>query len=185
MATAGRADGLVASTEPTRIVPNASSIVGVTRSPSTATPSETAIAGLTEIFLYDADSRARLKAGSILLAYADAGLKLHPEPSAKERAYDQLTQYIEDSARKYEEAMGREPEQALIVEPGEEEAEPLVEVETEADPAGCEDEAPEPGEPATVEVSLVAEKLNPAVKFRMERVPGFFPPKFRRVPIEP
>jgi len=36
---------------------------------------ETAIAGLMEMFLYDANSRVRLKAGSILLAYADAGLK--------------------------------------------------------------------------------------------------------------
>src|SRR6516164_6195193 len=49
---------------------------------------ETAIAGMTEIFLRDPDSRVRLKAGSILSAYADAGLKLHPEPSAKERVYD-------------------------------------------------------------------------------------------------
>ena len=44
---------------------------------------ETAIAGLMEIFLYDPNSRVRLRAGSILLEYADAGLKLHPEPSEK------------------------------------------------------------------------------------------------------
>jgi hypothetical protein len=74
---------------------------------------ETTIAGLMEMFLYDANFRVRLKAGSTLLEYADAGLKLHPEPTAKERAYDQLTQYIEDSARKHRGAMGREPEQAL------------------------------------------------------------------------
>jgi hypothetical protein len=49
---------------------------------------ETAIAGFIELFLRDPDSRVRLKAGSILLAYADAGLKLHPEPSVKERVYD-------------------------------------------------------------------------------------------------
>jgi len=35
------------------------------------------------------------------------------------------------------------------------------------------------------EVSLVAEKLNPAVQYRMERIPGYFPPKYRRVPVEP
>jgi hypothetical protein len=39
---------------------------------------DVAIAGLTEIFLQGPDPRLRLKAGSILLAYADAGLKLHP-----------------------------------------------------------------------------------------------------------
>ena len=68
--------------------------------------------------------------------------------------------------------MGREPEQALIVEPAEEEAEPLVEVVAGGEPACGEDKAPEPGEPPTVEVSLVAEKLNPPV-YRMERVPVF------------
>jgi hypothetical protein len=35
-------------------------------------------------------------------------------------------------------------------------AEPLVEVAVRAEPARAEDEAPEPGEPATVEVSIVA-----------------------------
>src|SRR5215472_6490721 len=43
---ARRRVGLVASTEPTRIVANASSIVAVTCSPSTSTPSVTAMAGL-------------------------------------------------------------------------------------------------------------------------------------------
>ena len=42
----GRRDRLVASTEPAKMTPNAASIVGVTRSPSTATPNETAMAGL-------------------------------------------------------------------------------------------------------------------------------------------
>jgi hypothetical protein len=129
----------------------------------------------------------RLKAGSILLEYADAGLKLHPEPSEKERAFDEITQYIEDAARKKREAeaMGREPEQALIVEPAEEEAEPLVEVAARDEPACREAEAPEPDETITVEVSVVAEKLNPAVQYRMERIPGYFPARYRRVLIEP
>ena len=81
--------------------------------------------------------------------------------------------------------MEREPGQELIVEPAEEEAEPLVEVATEDDPAGGEAEAPEPDEPATVEVSLVAEKLSPDVQYRMERIPGHFPARYHRVPIEP
>jgi len=75
--------------------------------------------------------------------------------------------------------MGREPEQELIVETPEEEAEPLVEVAVEAEPVSGEDEAPEPQEPATVE------KPNPAVQLRMERIPGYFPARYRRVPIEP
>jgi hypothetical protein len=146
---------------------------------------ETAIAGLMEIFLHDADSRVRLKAGSLLLAFADAGLKLHPEPSEKERAFDEITQHIEDAARNQRETMERESEQALMVEPAEEEAEPLVEVAVEDEPACGEAEAPKPDETATVEVSLVADPLKPAPQFRMERVPGYFPAKYRRVPIEP
>jgi len=68
--------------------------------------------------------------------------------------------------------MEREPGQELIVEPAEEEAEPLVEVATEDEPAGGEAEAPEPDEPATVEVSLVAEKLSPDVQFGWSEFPG-------------
>jgi hypothetical protein len=64
-------------------------------------------------------------------------------------------------------------------------AELLGEVEAGAEPECGEDEATDSDKPATVGVSLVAEKLNPAVQFRMERVPGYFPPKYRRVPIEP
>jgi hypothetical protein len=48
-----------------------------------------------------------------------------------------------------------------------------------------EDEAPEPSKTATVEVSLVADPLKPAAQFRMERIPGYFPARYRRVPIEP
>jgi hypothetical protein len=38
---------------------------------------------------------------------------------------------------------------------------------------------------ATVEVSSSAELIKPPVQYRMERIPGHFPPKYRRVPIEP
>jgi phage terminase small subunit len=61
---------------------------------------------------------------------------------------------------------------------------PLAEVAVEAGAVCGEDEAPEPREPATVEVSLVAEELNPPVQYRMERIPGYFPARYRRVPIE-
>jgi hypothetical protein len=145
---------------------------------------ETAIAGLTEMFLYDANSRVRLKAGSMLLAYADAGLKLHPEPSAKERAYDEITKYVEDAARKHREALEREPEQALIVEAAEEEAEPLVEVATkDAPPAKSaaefleeirreppmEAEAPKPPAPQVRYIEKLVSR------------PGHFPAQFERV----
>jgi phage terminase small subunit len=64
-------------------------------------------------------------------------------------------------------------------------AELLAEVAASAEPTRAEDEAPEPGENATVDVSSGAEKLNPAVQYRRERIPGYFPAKYRRVPIEP
>jgi hypothetical protein len=144
---------------------------------------ETSIAGLTEIFLHDPDPRVRLETGSILLNYADAGLKSHPEPSTKERAFDEITRYVEDAARKHREALGREPEQALIAELAEEEAAPLVEVAVEGGPPGGEGGEPEPDEPARIEASCAAEQ--PAAAFRWELVPGYFPPKRRRVPIEP
>ena len=54
-----------------------------------------------------------------------------------------------------------------------------------AEAARGEAEAPESDEPATAEVSFVAEKLSPDVQFRMERIPGHFPARYRRVPIEP
>jgi len=65
------------------------------------------------------------------------------------------------------------PEQTLIVEPAEEETEPLVEVAAGAEPASGEDEVPEPDEPATAEVSLVAEALNTAVQFGRSEFPDF------------
>jgi hypothetical protein len=63
-------------------------------------------------------------------------------------------------------------------------AEPRVEVAVEAERPCGEDDAPEPGEPATVEVSSVAAHRNPAVQYRLESVPGHFPPKYRRVPVQ-
>jgi hypothetical protein len=141
-----------------------------------------AVAGLTEIFLQEPDPRLRMKAGSILLAYADAGLKLHPEPSAKERAYDEITEYI--AAGKYEEAIGREQE--LIVEPAEEETEPLVVVAAE--------EAPPPNRGAELLREIrqappmeaeVPKPPAPQVRYieRLVSKPGHFPPQFVKVPV--
>jgi hypothetical protein len=142
------------------------------------------------MFLHDPDSRVRLKAGSILLAYADAGLKLHPQASAQERAVDSqeraaiidelemiyaqagIPRPVEDAAREHREAMGKDPEQALIAE-------------EEAEPAQGDDKVREFGEDDTVEKPLVAQHRSPAVQFRLEAIPGYFPAKYRRVRIEP
>jgi len=48
-----------------------------------------------------------------------------------------------------------------------------VEVAAGAEPASGEDEVPEPDEPATAEVSLVAEALNTAVQFGRSEFPDF------------
>jgi hypothetical protein len=62
---------------------------------------------------------------------------------------------------------------------------PVAEVAAGGEPVYGEDEAPGPDKATTVEVSVVAKKLNPAVQYRMESIPGYFPPRYRRVPIEP
>jgi hypothetical protein len=145
---------------------------------------ETAIAGLMEMFLYDANSRVRLKAGSMLLAYAGAGLKLHPEPSAKERAFDEITQYI--AARKHEEAMGREPEQALMGEPAEEETELLVGVATEdAPPAKSGAEILEELRQVPPMEAEAPKPLAPQVRYieKLVSKPGHFPAQFVKVAV--
>jgi hypothetical protein len=141
---------------------------------------ETAIAGLMEMFLYDANSRVRLKAGSMLLAYADAGLKLHPQPSEKERAFDEMTQYIEDAARTHREALAKEPEQELIVEPAEEEAEPAGEVE-DAPPRKSVAEFLEEIRQAPPMEAEVPPAPEPRYEEKCVSPPGHFPPRFVRV----
>jgi len=63
-------------------------------------------------------------------------------------------------------------------------AEPLVEVAAKAEPARAEEEAPEPGEPATVEVSIVVAS-QPALSVPAGAHSLLFPAKCRRVPIQP
>jgi hypothetical protein len=92
------------------------------------------VAGLTETFLQEADPRLRVKVGSILLAYADAGLKLHPVPTEKERKYDELTKFLEGVVGEQQAAVSRKQEQLIVemeqadamslqVEPGNEQSE--------------------------------------------------------------
>jgi len=63
-------------------------------------------------------------------------------------------------------------------------AEPLVEVAAKAEPTRAEEEAPEPGEPATVEVSIVVAS-QPALSVPAGAHSLLFPAKCRRVPIQP
>ena len=95
-----------------------------------------AVAGLTEIFLQEPDPRLRAKVGSVLLAYADAGLKLHPVPSEKERKFDELSQFVSEVVRRHQEAVGRGPQQPTI-ETHQTEA-PFLEVESDTEAPGQE-----------------------------------------------
>jgi hypothetical protein len=143
-----------------------------------------AVAGLTEIFLQESDPRLRAKVGSVLLAYADAGLKLHAVPTEKERKYDELTQFLEGVVNIQRDAASQEP--AMTLETVRTKA-PLVEVEPDDEPSN--EGNPETLEPtetddsitAEVYVDSSAEDLRSLEEVRMEPIPGFFPPKFRRV----
>jgi hypothetical protein len=147
------------------------------------------------------DSRVRLNAARWLCAEAEkqAEKRRTLEAGRAGRTTDQHEEIVAELRALYRKAL---PEREPLVEEvsdgtpdgqaGEAEVEnlpqvagPLAGVAVEAEPARAEDEAPELGETATVEVSIAAEKLNPAVQFRMEAIPGYFPPKYRRVPIEP
>ena len=138
------------------------------------------------------DSRVRLKAAQWLCAEAERRETLEAEKRETQEAArtSDPQEILSQLSALYQKAL---PAQEPLVEEVSDEmadgqaenlpqvAEPLV----EAEPTRGEAEAPEPDEPATVEVSLVAEKLSPDVQFRMERIPGYFPARYRRVPIEP
>ena len=134
-----------------------------------------AVAGLTEIFLQESDPRLRAKVGSVLLAYADAGLKLHPVPTMKEREYDELMALITVEAEKDRIACPPEPSKATShhqmlgapaaedVAPAKSATEILAELRQEA---------------------RVKQQV-PALETRyVEKcVPGHFPPRVVRVPV--
>jgi hypothetical protein len=75
---------------------------------------DVAVAGLTEIFLQESDPRLRAKVGSVLLAYADAGLKLHPVPTEKERKYDELNRLLVEVAAERQGVLSREQEPPIV-----------------------------------------------------------------------
>ena len=144
-----------------------------------------AVAGLTEIFLQESDPRLRAKVGSVLLAYADAGLKLNPGPTEKERKYDELTQFLGEVACKQQGAVGRE--QKLIVE-----TERTDEVVPTPESGN---EAPEGEDLETLELMTSNDTINveafvdAASEGHLESIgepelvpiPGCFPPRLRRV----
>ena len=136
-----------------------------------------AVAGLTEMFISEPDPRVRAKVGSILLAYADEGLKLHPVPTEKERKYDELANFLRNMVRPREGPAGRE-EEHLIVEPvqtDEEDAEAATSKEEEFDAPTVE--YSEMGIPLSAE-AVAEESLE---TWDLAPIPGCFPPKYRRV----
>jgi hypothetical protein len=129
---------------------------------------ETAIAALTEILLYAPDSRVRLKAGSILLAYAAAGLE-KPRETPAAQPPDHTSEVIAELRGLYAKALGTEP--PPLVEP--------VEVEAAEQPAG---DYPEPEVPENPEPEPKAAGSTSAAHFQLERIPGRFGPgQYRRV----
>ena len=144
-----------------------------------------AVAGLTEIFLQEPDPRLRAKVGSVLLAYADAGLKLHPVPSEKERKFDELSQFVSEVVRRHQEAVGRGPQQPTIETPQTEA--PFLEVESDTEAPGQGDselfESQPEDDTAEIEVHIDAapENLDPPGKDELVAIPGCFPPRYRRV----
>jgi hypothetical protein len=132
---------------------------------------DVAVAGLTEIFLQEPDPRLRAKVGSILLAYADAGLKLHPVPTDKERRYDELIRMLDEFA----------PERQGVVAPA---PEPLKVEPEQADARLCQAESStersegEMPRPLTAEVS---ESVGTEEKFVLTPIPGTFPRRFKRI----
>ena len=136
-----------------------------------------AVAGLTEMFISEPDPRVRAKVGSILLAYADEGLKLRPVPTEKERKYDELANFIRNMGQSQKGSAGRE-EQPLIVEPVQtDDAEPEA-----ATPNGGEFEASTVGygEMETPLSDDVVGEESPE-NWDLAPIPGSFPRKYRRV----
>ena len=136
-----------------------------------------AVAGLTEMFIREPDPRVRAKVGSILLAYADEGLKLHPVPTEKERKYDELANFLRNMGRSQEGSAGREEEHLIVeaVQTDDEDAEAATREEEEFDASTVE--YGEMGTPLSAEA--VAEESSE--NWDLAPIPGCFPPKYRRV----
>jgi hypothetical protein len=151
-----------------------------------------AVAGLTEIFLQEQDPRLRAKVGSVLLAYADAGLKLHPVPSEKERKYDELSQLVSEVVGRHQATVSPGTQQP-IAETTQTEA-PFLELETDSD-ASSSGDAPDGVDPESLwaqqedgadEIEVPAdgasESSQPGGNYEVIAIPGAFPPRYRKVP---
>jgi hypothetical protein len=142
-----------------------------------------AVAGLTEIFLQNPDPRLRAKVGSLLLGYADAGLKFQPAPPVKTTNEDELDQLVDEILRIQRRAAGQGPEPLTL----EMEVTDVLSVQAEPgdQPAAAEDlTTSEPTDDAPcASGSSEADSRRPEPKQRFERVPipGTFPIRFRRV----
>jgi hypothetical protein len=146
---------------------------------------EVVTAGLMEAFLREPDPKVRLKAGTILLAYADAGLKLHPEPSTKERAYDELTQFLGNIVREHRTATDHQ--EPLIVETDPPVVLPVPEARFDEALGNADEEAVaelsvwDDAAEMHVPVGSGSEGTAPEAKFEKRPVPGAFPVRLRRV----
>jgi hypothetical protein len=144
---------------------------------------DVAVAGLTEIFLQNPDPRLRAKVGSILLAYADAGLKLQPAPPVKTTNEDELNQLVDEILRVQRRTAGQGQEPlTLEMEQTEAPVEPVEGVD-EAAVAG-DLEASEPTTDAIEEEVSTdggSTEHNVEKKFELLPIPGSFPARFRKV----
>jgi hypothetical protein len=141
---------------------------------------EMAVAGLTEIFIHEPDPRVRMKVGSILLSYADAGLKLHP--TEKERKYDELAQFLRNAVG--ERGVGRKEQEPLVVDgepPGAEPNDSAAETPENADEWEPDPVAKQSAAAAPDALGPALEELVPKMEYRLAPIPGAFPMRFRRV----
>jgi hypothetical protein len=140
------------------------------------------VAGLTEIFLQEPDPRLRAKVGSVLLAYAGAGLKLRPVPTEKERKYDELMQLLEELAPERPGVISLEPEPPVT----EKEQTEAILVEVKCDNEASEQDAVKIPDRATaddttgLDVPTGAVSEAPEMVAEYEPIPGHFPQRFRR-----
>jgi hypothetical protein len=141
-------------------------------------------AGLMEAFLQEPDPKVRLKAGSILLAYADAGLKLHPVQSEKERRFDELTQFLRHVTHEHRAAT--EGQEQLMVETEQPATLPLPRAFAGEAPGAADREILEPSTPgapidAQAPVEPDSKRTAPEARFELVAIAGTFPTRYRRI----
>jgi hypothetical protein len=145
---------------------------------------DVAVAGLTEILIQEPDPRLRVKAGSILLDYANTGLRLHPEPTDKERKYDEIIHLLDELMQERQLTASREQEPlAVEVERTDAGLLPLQAGDEALGGGDLKAEPPVTAGPGNLEAPMNAETKDSAPEegFKVVPVPGYFPPRFRRI----